>query len=501
MRRVIALLAAAVISLELAAELLGADLAWLPDLLTGWSLAGCGVIAARARPQSLAGPLLASSGLLWFTGNLAGSDVALLVGVGGDGEFLYRAPLILAILTAPEGRPTSSRQAAVVASVCLAAVIPAVAQSLPGAVVTAVLVVLAAVAWRAALAAAAAFSAVVVGGAAVAHVLEPDQAAVAVEAAYGAELVVTAGVAVLATVRVDRPPVALADKLAARSQKTIEAFRDAVAQAVGDPSLAVVVSRWRSGAGSAGGARGDAGRGRRGRRCGARASPRRPGRSGPSQRCGDRDVPAGRERAAPVRPTCAGRRARGLWPATSGGRPYEQRRWLERRVRTGLLARLEALDRRVAGSAQTPSSTRRRTSRRRSTNCARLPSGDTPASPRARSWSPRSRHSRHAPRVPRRVNAAALPVLPDAVRTALLSHAERRSPIALRRVPIQGRSGRAQATQGLPRWRPPADYPGPLPRSSTTAGTSSSSAVIYWNTIYGQLARDKLPARATLTTT
>jgi hypothetical protein len=95
MRRVTALLAAAVTSLELAAELLGTDLAWLPDLLTGWGLAGCGVIAARARPQSLAGPLLASSGLLWFTGNLAGSDVALLAGVGGDGEFLYRAPLIL----------------------------------------------------------------------------------------------------------------------------------------------------------------------------------------------------------------------------------------------------------------------------------------------------------------------------------------------------------------------------------------------------------------------
>jgi hypothetical protein len=176
------------------------------------------VIAARARPQSLAGPLLASSGLLWFTGNLAGSDVALLAGVGGDGEFLYRAPLILAILTAPEGRPASSRQAAAVASVCLAAVIPAVAQNLPGAVVTAVLMVLAAVAWRAALAAAAAFSAVVVGGAAVTHLLEPDQAAVAVEAASGAGLVVAAGAAVLATVRVDRPPVALADALAAHSQ-------------------------------------------------------------------------------------------------------------------------------------------------------------------------------------------------------------------------------------------------------------------------------------------
>jgi hypothetical protein len=71
--------------------------------------------------------------------------------------------------------------------------------------------------------------------------LELDQAAVAVEAAYGAGLVVAAGVAVLATVRVDRPPVALADALAARWQNTIEALRDAVAQAVGDPSLAVVV--------------------------------------------------------------------------------------------------------------------------------------------------------------------------------------------------------------------------------------------------------------------
>src|SRR5690242_670097 len=39
---------------------------WLPDLITGWTLIGCGVIA-RGR----AGLLLAAAGLGWYAGNFS----------------------------------------------------------------------------------------------------------------------------------------------------------------------------------------------------------------------------------------------------------------------------------------------------------------------------------------------------------------------------------------------------------------------------------------------
>jgi signal transduction histidine kinase len=62
---------------------------WVPDLLTGWTLISCGLIA-RGR----AGLLLAATGFSWFAGNFVSS--ALL---------LHRGPLTQLVLTYPSGAP------------------------------------------------------------------------------------------------------------------------------------------------------------------------------------------------------------------------------------------------------------------------------------------------------------------------------------------------------------------------------------------------------------
>lgn len=64
---------------------------WLPDLLTGWTLVACGLVAHRRT-----GALLAASGLAWFAGNFA--SLALV---------LNRGPLGHLVLTYPDGAPGS----------------------------------------------------------------------------------------------------------------------------------------------------------------------------------------------------------------------------------------------------------------------------------------------------------------------------------------------------------------------------------------------------------
>ena len=70
--------------------------AWIPDLLTGWLLAACGLVAWEQRPRSLVGPLLVATGGLWFVGDVSTAAV-----------FAYRGPLLNVTLTYPGGRLTA----------------------------------------------------------------------------------------------------------------------------------------------------------------------------------------------------------------------------------------------------------------------------------------------------------------------------------------------------------------------------------------------------------
>jgi signal transduction histidine kinase len=66
---------------------------WVPDLITGWTLIGCGLIGWSARPTSRSGPLLAATGFAWFAGNFSAAAL-----------YLHRGPLAHLVLSYPRGR-------------------------------------------------------------------------------------------------------------------------------------------------------------------------------------------------------------------------------------------------------------------------------------------------------------------------------------------------------------------------------------------------------------
>jgi hypothetical protein len=76
------LVAPAGVALGLAAEWVspgrGDPLVWIPDVVVGWTLIGCGMIADYKRPESRIGLLLAATGFTWFLGNFADLGVAAI---------------------------------------------------------------------------------------------------------------------------------------------------------------------------------------------------------------------------------------------------------------------------------------------------------------------------------------------------------------------------------------------------------------------------------------
>ena len=86
---------------------------WLPDLLTGMTILGSGLVAWARRPMSRVGPLLVVTALCWFAGNLAKPLVAaswptpLLAAVLAEALLAsHRAPFAHALLGYPGGRLT-----------------------------------------------------------------------------------------------------------------------------------------------------------------------------------------------------------------------------------------------------------------------------------------------------------------------------------------------------------------------------------------------------------
>ena len=74
---------------------------WIPDLLTGWTLLGCGLVAWSRRPESRSGHLLVAAGVAWFVPNLGAGTWGWLATYG---LYLHRGALIQLVLTYPSGR-------------------------------------------------------------------------------------------------------------------------------------------------------------------------------------------------------------------------------------------------------------------------------------------------------------------------------------------------------------------------------------------------------------
>jgi hypothetical protein len=129
MRRRALLLAVGGVAFGLVSEFVGFEIEeparWIPDLVTGWVLIGCGLIAWDRRSESATGPLLAATGFAWFLGNFA--VVGGLIGwIGRQGLYLHRGPLFHAVIAYPTGRPWSPVSRGAVVLFYGASVVPAI---------------------------------------------------------------------------------------------------------------------------------------------------------------------------------------------------------------------------------------------------------------------------------------------------------------------------------------------------------------------------------------
>jgi signal transduction histidine kinase len=142
MRRLALLLAVGGVTFGLASELVGFDIdepvRWIPDLVTGWVLIGCGLVAWDRRGESATGPLLAATGFAWFLGNFAA--VGGFVGwVGQQGLYLHRGPLFHAVIAYPTGRSSSQIARGAVVLFYGVSVVPAIWSNEASTIVLAVL--------------------------------------------------------------------------------------------------------------------------------------------------------------------------------------------------------------------------------------------------------------------------------------------------------------------------------------------------------------------------
>src|ERR671919_359212 len=114
---------------------------WVPDLVTGWTLIACGLVAWSRRPESRSGALMAATGFSWFLGNFATAGVAPVDWLGAHVLYVYRGPLIHLLITHPSGRLSSPFDRAAVAVGYAATVVTPVWQSEIATIVLAVLLV------------------------------------------------------------------------------------------------------------------------------------------------------------------------------------------------------------------------------------------------------------------------------------------------------------------------------------------------------------------------
>ena len=74
-----------------------------PDLLVGWAMVSCGLIAIWRRPSGTGG-LFVEAGLAWFLGNFAAINSTLLAWLAAHALYLHRGLLIHA-MAFPGWRP------------------------------------------------------------------------------------------------------------------------------------------------------------------------------------------------------------------------------------------------------------------------------------------------------------------------------------------------------------------------------------------------------------
>ena len=230
---------------------------WIPDLLTGGVLLGAGALAWQRPPHRRVGLLLIMTAIAWFAGNLA-SDVARAPGLEpllarGLADVLltaHRGPLAHAILSYPDGSLTSRTSRGAVAIGYGSAVVGALWLFGPAPLIVASVVAAAAyhgyrrtrghqrrskqLAFRLALAVAASLAVGNLLMAGLGRLAAGEPATVLYELALAAT-----GILLAAGLRTGLPEAAVADYMVELGDVRSGVLRDALAAALGDPSLGI----------------------------------------------------------------------------------------------------------------------------------------------------------------------------------------------------------------------------------------------------------------------
>ena len=224
---------------------------WVPDLLVGWCLIGCGLAAWLLRPRMRSGALMAATGFAWFAPSFTGSNIAAVSWLSAHALYLYRGPLVHLVLSFPSGR--SSRRierAGVVGGYVAALVTPIWRSEVATFVLAVVLVTVAAAAYARAVGrdrrarfyglGATVFLAATFAATAATRLAAPTVAVQ--EATLLAYQTALCGLAVALLVALLRAPwerAAVTDLVLELGQQRSGTLRDALARALGDPRLEV----------------------------------------------------------------------------------------------------------------------------------------------------------------------------------------------------------------------------------------------------------------------
>jgi signal transduction histidine kinase len=224
---------------------------WVPDLLAGWSLIACGLAAWTLRPRSRCGALMAAAGFAWFAPNFSGSSIGAISWLSAHSLYLHRGPLVQLVLTYPRGRSSSRLERAGVLGGYVAAVVASIWRSETVTIALAALLVALAVAGYAGAVGrdrrarlygltATAFVAAVFAATAALRLAVPTVAVKdATLLAYQAALSVLAVASLAGLLRAPWERAALTDLVVELGEERSGTLRDALARALGDPTLDV----------------------------------------------------------------------------------------------------------------------------------------------------------------------------------------------------------------------------------------------------------------------
>ena len=222
---------------------------WVPDLVTGWSLIACGLIGWWRRPESRSGALMAATGFAWFAGNFATAGLGPFDWLAAHALYLYRGPLFQLVLSYPRGRLAGRIERSAVAVGYVAAIVTPAWRSGTATILLATLLV--GVAGRsylraagrerrerlAALQATAFLGAVLAGDALVRLAVSTPDAKDATLLANEAALVVLAVSLLAGLLRWPWERAEVTDFVVELGEARSGTLRDALARALGDPTL------------------------------------------------------------------------------------------------------------------------------------------------------------------------------------------------------------------------------------------------------------------------